>query len=257
MFFTSSTTAAAFLANMISAIPVIRSFALFMALLVTVNYLLVMTFFPAVVACYTIRLERTSCCCYYWCGCTKGCRAWRKRSRRRLAVWHARALACGGCLSRDGDGEDGDGDAWWEWAGISDGDDRGGGIGSSSSGASDGAVAAGARGGDEEHGGGGEAPEARRSGRGRGQRYRTAERFFRYRYAPVLGDRRRWVIIGVSLVAVIFLGIFSFFLQPTKELPMIFPKVCLPVAMRLGMVVGLVAMLGCVHRCFFFFFFWG
>lgn len=46
---TSFTSAAAFMANIISAIPAVRSFGIFLATMIAVNYILVMTWFPACV----------------------------------------------------------------------------------------------------------------------------------------------------------------------------------------------------------------
>jgi predicted RND superfamily exporter protein len=57
MFVTSFTTALAFLANMISSIPVIFSFAVFMATLVVVNYLFTITLFVAMVAAWEKHVE--------------------------------------------------------------------------------------------------------------------------------------------------------------------------------------------------------
>lgn len=55
---TSFTSAAAFMANIISAIPAVRSFGMFLATMVAVNYILVMTWFPSCIAFwekYTIQ----------------------------------------------------------------------------------------------------------------------------------------------------------------------------------------------------------
>ncbi|GMH36912.1 hypothetical protein BSKO_04785 [Bryopsis sp. KO-2023] len=75
---TSFTSAIAFAANMISAIPAIRSFGTFLAVMVAVNYALVMTWFPACVAFwerYIVqqRIKRfrfDSICCKVLCGPT-------------------------------------------------------------------------------------------------------------------------------------------------------------------------------------------
>lgn len=47
---TSFTSAAAFAANMISSIPAVRVFGMFLAIMVSVNYVLVLTWFPSCVA---------------------------------------------------------------------------------------------------------------------------------------------------------------------------------------------------------------
>eukprot|EP01043_Picozoa_sp_COSAG02_P052230 COSAG02_NODE_5594_length_4201_cov_51.406047_1_plen_1269_part_10 len=57
MFVTSFTTALAFLANMISSIPVIFSFAVFMATLVVVNYVFTITIFVGMVSVWHQRIE--------------------------------------------------------------------------------------------------------------------------------------------------------------------------------------------------------
>ena len=65
MFITSLTTAIAFVANGVSAVPPIRLFGYFMALLVAANYLLVITWFPAVIVVhhrYCGGSKRTFCC---------------------------------------------------------------------------------------------------------------------------------------------------------------------------------------------------
>ena len=68
MFITSLTTACAFAANGVTAVPAIRMFGLFVAILIVANYLLVITMFPAVVMMHH-RLCR-GCerrCCYRCC----------------------------------------------------------------------------------------------------------------------------------------------------------------------------------------------
>lgn len=57
MFVTSFTTALAFLANMISSIPVIFSFAVFMATLVVVNYVFTITIFVGIVSVWHQNIE--------------------------------------------------------------------------------------------------------------------------------------------------------------------------------------------------------
>ena len=57
MFVTSVTTALAFLANLISSIPVIYSFAVFMGTIVIVNYIFAITIFVAVVAVWVAYVE--------------------------------------------------------------------------------------------------------------------------------------------------------------------------------------------------------
>ena len=58
MFVTSFTTALAFLANMISSIPVIFSFAVFMATLVIVNYVFTITIFVGIVSVWHHYIEK-------------------------------------------------------------------------------------------------------------------------------------------------------------------------------------------------------
>ena len=57
MFITSFTTALAFLANMVSSIPVIFSFAVFMATLVFLNFIFTITIFVAMVAVWHEYVE--------------------------------------------------------------------------------------------------------------------------------------------------------------------------------------------------------
>eukprot|EP00941_MAST-03F_sp_MAST-3F-sp1_P002399 g2399.t1 len=57
MFITSFTTAVAYVSNFFTLIPVIRFFVLMMAILVFVNYILVITFFPAVVSLWWTKIR--------------------------------------------------------------------------------------------------------------------------------------------------------------------------------------------------------
>ena len=57
MLVTSVTTAAAFFANAASAIPAVRVFGCFVGTMVVVNYLLVITFFPACVLFWELRVR--------------------------------------------------------------------------------------------------------------------------------------------------------------------------------------------------------
>ena len=50
MLITSVTDAAAFYANALSVIPVVRQFGVFMGTLVLVNFVLVVSYFPSVIA---------------------------------------------------------------------------------------------------------------------------------------------------------------------------------------------------------------
>ena len=57
MFVTSFTTSLAFLANLVSSIPVIYSFAVFMAALVIINYVFTVTIFVAMVSVWHYYIE--------------------------------------------------------------------------------------------------------------------------------------------------------------------------------------------------------
>jgi PERQ amino acid-rich with GYF domain-containing protein len=61
-FVTSITTAAAFVTNITSQIPALRLFGLFMAMIVALNWLLVISVFPAVLAVWDIYLRNKPCC---------------------------------------------------------------------------------------------------------------------------------------------------------------------------------------------------
>jgi hypothetical protein len=63
MFATTFTTACAFLANMFTEIPVIRSFGIFMCILVFWNFVLVITLFPCCVQFWHLEVRRK-----HWCG---------------------------------------------------------------------------------------------------------------------------------------------------------------------------------------------
>ena len=68
MFITSFTTIVAFLSNVSSPLLAISSFGLFSAILVTVNYLSVILFFPTVVMVHHLS-RRGQCCCCTLCCC--------------------------------------------------------------------------------------------------------------------------------------------------------------------------------------------
>jgi predicted RND superfamily exporter protein len=69
---TSSTTSVAFFANMLSKIMPIRAFGIFAGVIVPVNYLLVVMFFPPAVVWYEEQfLEKKRC--MYWRGCSRFC----------------------------------------------------------------------------------------------------------------------------------------------------------------------------------------
>ena len=68
MFITSFTTIVAFLSNVSSPLLAISSFGLFSAILVTVNYLSVILFFPTVVMVHYLS-RRGQCCCCTLCCC--------------------------------------------------------------------------------------------------------------------------------------------------------------------------------------------
>ena len=99
MFITSLTTAVAFVANGVSAVPPIRLFGYFMALLVVGNYILVITWFPAATVIHHKYCNKRYCCC----GPAKPQRYEAQRPGR------------GGGAAADDDDDDGD----------SDGDDGG------------------------------------------------------------------------------------------------------------------------------------
>lgn len=63
MLATSSTTSAAFLATGFSSIMPISSFGIYAAILVPINYILVITFFPALLIIYEKKLKNSCCCC--------------------------------------------------------------------------------------------------------------------------------------------------------------------------------------------------
>ena len=65
MLFTSFTTAVAFIVSATSTFVVIYSFGVFAGVLVAVNYLSVIIFFPCVVVTYHIYWEKYKCCCCY------------------------------------------------------------------------------------------------------------------------------------------------------------------------------------------------
>lgn len=69
MFITSFTTIVAFLSNVSSPLLAISSFGLFSAVLVTVNYLSVILFFPTVVIVHHLS-RKGQCCCFPLCCCT-------------------------------------------------------------------------------------------------------------------------------------------------------------------------------------------
>jgi hypothetical protein len=66
MLVTSASTAASFFANIVSTLPVIKEFGIFMGLVVTVNFITVLIFFPTLV----IFQEKLNCC-FGLCGCGK------------------------------------------------------------------------------------------------------------------------------------------------------------------------------------------
>ena len=67
MFITSFTTIVAFLSNVSSPLLAISSFGLFSAVLVTVNYLSVILFFPTVVIVHHLSRKGQCCCCTLCC----------------------------------------------------------------------------------------------------------------------------------------------------------------------------------------------
>ncbi len=67
MLITSFTTVVAFLSNVSSPLLAISSFGLFSAILVTVNYLSVILFFPTVVIVHHLSRKGQCCCCTLCC----------------------------------------------------------------------------------------------------------------------------------------------------------------------------------------------
>ncbi|XP_074654753.1 uncharacterized protein LOC141908556 [Tubulanus polymorphus] len=74
MFATSLTTMIAFFISAFSPLLMVQSFGVFSGLLIIVNYLTVITFFPAVIIIYHLKFEGRcgSCCCR--CGCCCCCK---------------------------------------------------------------------------------------------------------------------------------------------------------------------------------------
>ena len=66
MLVTSSTSAAAFLANCVSSIPAVRGFGVLMGVLVILNYLLVMSLYPVILIIYSKFIHRF---CKHRCNC--------------------------------------------------------------------------------------------------------------------------------------------------------------------------------------------
>ena len=71
MFFTSLTTAIAFIVSATSPFLAVSTFGVFAGILVAVNYLSVVIFFPTVIVTYHLYFERFRCCCC----CPRGDRA--------------------------------------------------------------------------------------------------------------------------------------------------------------------------------------
>jgi len=64
MLVTSSTTSAAFLANLFSPLLTIKSFGIFSGVIIPVNYLLVITFLPSIVFIHESEtFKKLKCCC--------------------------------------------------------------------------------------------------------------------------------------------------------------------------------------------------
>ncbi|KAL8608257.1 hypothetical protein ACOMHN_042124 [Nucella lapillus] len=74
MFVTSLTTMLAFLASAISPLLAISSFGVFSAILVIVDYISVITFFPTIVVFYHLHFDNKSLfpCCKCWRWCSRG-----------------------------------------------------------------------------------------------------------------------------------------------------------------------------------------
>ena len=71
MAITSSTTAVAFMGNMASDLLPIRVFGIFAAIIVLVNYLLAIFFFPSAIIIYEEKIEHRWSC-LKWCLDKKG-----------------------------------------------------------------------------------------------------------------------------------------------------------------------------------------
>ena len=70
MLVTSVSTAASFFANWVSSLPVIREFGIFMGLVVVVNFIIVLTYFPSITIC-----EDKWCSCFF-----------RKRRKKKAGI---------------------------------------------------------------------------------------------------------------------------------------------------------------------------
>eukprot|EP00441_Pelagodinium_beii_P047546 CAMPEP_0197622544 /NCGR_PEP_ID=MMETSP1338-20131121/2808_1 /TAXON_ID=43686 ORGANISM="Pelagodinium beii, Strain RCC1491" /NCGR_SAMPLE_ID=MMETSP1338 /ASSEMBLY_ACC=CAM_ASM_000754 /LENGTH=1119 /DNA_ID=CAMNT_0043192285 /DNA_START=159 /DNA_END=3518 /DNA_ORIENTATION=+ len=68
MFITSATTCAAFICTAASPLPQIQSFGIFSAFVIAADYILVVTWFPAVLCVYHNYLEQRPCCPCCCCG---------------------------------------------------------------------------------------------------------------------------------------------------------------------------------------------
>lgn len=73
MAITSATTCAAFLCTLITPLANVQTFGIFAALVVFVDYVLVMTMFCTAVVIYHNRFEKPGCCCSCGCDYDGGC----------------------------------------------------------------------------------------------------------------------------------------------------------------------------------------
>eukprot|EP00931_Biecheleriopsis_adriatica_P072685 TRINITY_DN47102_c0_g1_i1.p1 TRINITY_DN47102_c0_g1~~TRINITY_DN47102_c0_g1_i1.p1 ORF type:complete len:1116 (-),score=235.19 TRINITY_DN47102_c0_g1_i1:84-3431(-) len=76
MFITSATTCAAFICTAVSPLPNIQSFGIFSAFVIAADYLLVISWFPAVLILYHNNLEARPCCpcCCFGAGEDQACK---------------------------------------------------------------------------------------------------------------------------------------------------------------------------------------
>ena len=98
MLVTSVSTAASFFANWVSSLPVIREFGLFMGLVVVVNFVIVLTYFPSITICE-----------HKWCSCIISSRKRNPDAKMRKNFKNSKSNSFrkyGG--DGDGDGDDDD-----------------------------------------------------------------------------------------------------------------------------------------------------
>ena len=120
MVVTSFTTACAFTANLLSEVPVVRSFALLMSLLVVINLSLALTAWPVLIAVWAKHVARRERACARWLRWLgAGAAAYLRRCCAAVAPLERLVAALRWCLwpqsggndDRDGS-EDGGGMEW-------------------------------------------------------------------------------------------------------------------------------------------------